>query len=367
MKISRIAQVGAVVAIAALALAGCASNETGGDPSPSEDGGTTLSGTLAGVGASAQGSAQTGLIAAFQTANPDVTINYSPDGSGAGREAFIGGGANFAGSDRAFRTSELEESTFAACAPDSGVVELPLYISPIAIIYNLEGVDALNLDAETTARIFSGEITSWDDPAIAALNPDVTLPSAVLTPVHRADDSGTQENFTDYLAQAAPEVWTWEADGEWPGDLGGEAGSQTSGVVDIINGAAGTIGFVDHSRSAGFGIASIAVGDVFVEPSAESAAAAVDASPLESGRESFDLAIEIDRNTTADGAYPITLISYLIGCETYADPAIGELVSAYFSFIASEEGQQVSAEEAGSAPISADLRTQVESAIAVIN
>ncbi len=365
MKLTRIAQMGAVAAVAALALAGCASNEGGGTPTSSE-GGTDLSGTLSGVGASSQGSAQTALIAAFQTANSDVTINYSPDGSGAGREAFIGGGANFAGSDRAFTTDELADSTFAGCAEDSGVVELPLYISPIAIVFNLEGVDALDLDADTVAKIFSGQITTWNDPAITALNPDVTLPGDTITPVHRADDSGTQENFTDYLAQAAPSVWTWEADGVWPEDLAGEAGSQTSGVVDIINGAPGTIGFVDHSRAEGFGIVSVKVGDEFVEPSAESAAAVVDASPLESGREDFDLAVELDRTTTEAGAYPVTLISYLIGCEIYQDSAIGTLVSAYFSYIASEEGQQVQAGEAGSAPISDDLRTKVEAAIGAI-
>lgn len=366
MKISRIAQLGAVAAIAALTLTACAANESGGGSEPTTDGGTALSGTLTGVGASSQGSAQTGLSAAFQIANSRVTINYSPDGSGAGREAFIGGGAKFAGSDRAFTSEELADSTFESCAEGSGVVQLPLYISPIAIVFNLEGVESLNLDADTAAKIFAGEITTWDDPAIAALNPDVTLPSEPLTPVHRADDSGTQDNFTDYLFQAAPDVWTWEPDGVWPEDLGGEAGAQTSGVVDIINAAAGTIGFVDHSRAEGFGVASIQVGDAFVEPSAKAAAAAVDASPLEEGREPFDLAYAIDRNTDASGAYPITLVSYLIGCETYADAAVGTLVSAYFSFIASEEGQEVSAAEAGSAPISADLRAQIESAIGVI-
>lgn len=87
-------------AAAAIALTGCAANETDTDTSTSESGSSSaLSGQLAGVGASSQGSAEDAWIAAFQSANPDVTVTYSPDGSGAGREAFIAGGADFAGSD----------------------------------------------------------------------------------------------------------------------------------------------------------------------------------------------------------------------------------------------------------------------------
>ena len=364
MNIKRSGGLVAIALVGALALASCAANEGGaGDPGES-----TLEGTLTGVGASAQGAAQEGLIAAFQTANPGVNINYSPDGSGAGREAFIGGGAHFAGSDRAFKVDELTGNEFAACAPDSGIVELPLYVSPIAIVFNLEGVSELNLDAATVAGIFNGSITSWDDAAIADLNDGVTLPATTINPVHRADNSGTQENFTAYLAAAAGDVWTSSVSGDWPAELGGEGATGTSGVVSAVEGGAGNVGFIDASRvTANMGVVSVAVGDGFVAPTAEGAAAAVDASPLEDGRDAFDLAIKLDRTTDAAGAYPVSLISYLIGCETYADPAVAELVKAYFSFIASEDGQRVSADSAGSAPISSTLRTQVEAAIEAIS
>src|SRR5690606_3706647 len=116
-------------------------------------------------------------IAGFQGANPDVTINYDPSGSGAGRETFIAGGSDFAGSDRAFNDEEIAAGEWGACAPDSGIVELALYISPIAVIFNLEGVDTLDLDAATIAGIFAGKSTSWDAPEIAEQNPDVTLPA----------------------------------------------------------------------------------------------------------------------------------------------------------------------------------------------
>src|SRR5690606_18811873 len=143
-----------------------------------------------------------------------------PAGSGAGRDTFMAGGAAFAGSDRAFKDEEIAAGRFARCVPESGIVEIPAYISPIAVIFNLDGIDSLDLDAATIAAIFAGGITEWDDPAIAEQNPGVTLPDLAITAVHRADDSGTTENFTEYLAAAAPEVWTFEPDGVWPLESG---------------------------------------------------------------------------------------------------------------------------------------------------
>ncbi|HEU4755609.1 MAG TPA: phosphate ABC transporter substrate-binding protein PstS [Agromyces sp.] len=352
----------AVIAVtAALALSSCAANE-GGAASGDTGSESTLSGNLVGAGASSQDSAQQAWIAGFQTANPDVTIDYDPSGSGAGRDTFLEGASDFAGSDRAFKDEELAEGGFATCAPDTGIVELPLYISPIAVIFNLEGVDTLNLDAATIAGIFAGTITNWNDPAIAALNEDVALPDLAITPVHRSDDSGTTENFTEYLGAAASDVWTWEADGVWPFE-GGEAAQGTSGVVDAVTNGTGTIGYADASRAGDLGTVAVQVGDEFVEYSPEAAAAIVDASPLAEGRDEGDLAIEIDRTSEEAGVYPIVLVSYLIACQEYAEPENVELVKSYLSYIASAEGQDVAAEAAGSAPISDSLREQVVAAI----
>ena len=350
----------AVIAVtAAIALSSCASNEGAAAPSESA---SSLSGNLVGAGSSAQDAAQQAWIAGFQTANPDVTIDYDPSGSGAGRETFLEGASDFAGSDRAFDDEELAAGGFAKCAADSSIVELPLYISPIAVIFNVEGVDTLNLDAATIAGIFAGNITKWNDPAIAALNADATLPDLAISPVHRSDDSGTTENFTDYLAAAAPDVWTYEADGVWPFE-GGEAAQGTSGVVDAVTNGTGTIGYADASRAGDLGTVAVQVGDEFVEYSPEAASAVVDASPEAEGRAEGDIAIEIDRTSEEAGVYPIVLVSYLIGCQQYEDPANVELVKSYFSYIASPEGQDVAAEAAGSAPISDSLREQITAAI----
>ncbi|GAB2466642.1 phosphate transport system substrate-binding protein [Conyzicola lurida] len=352
--------------VAAIAIAGtmlfsaCASNE-GTTPSDSESE-STLSGTLDGSGASSQSAASDAWIAAFQTANPDVTINYSPDGSGAGREAFIAGGVAYAGSDSSLSDDEIAGG-FAACVPDTGYIEVPAYISPIAVIFNVEGVDELNVDAATLAHIFRGEITTWDDAALVALNPDVTLPSAPITAVHRSDDSGTTKNFTDYLGKVAPDVWVDPAADPFPAAYGGEAAAKTAGVVDAVTNGSNTIGYADASAAGDLGVAKLKVGDEFVSYSPEAAAAVVDGSPLVEGREATDLAIKLDRNTEDPSQYPLVLVSYLIACQEYEDAEQAALVHGYLSYVTSEEGQAEAASAAGAAPLSAELSAEVATAL----
>ena len=365
MKISRIAQLGAVAAIAALALSGCASNEAGGTTDPSASDAPALTGTLNGSGATSQQVAVQAWTAEFQGANPDVTVNYDPQGSGTGRESFQSGAVQFAGSDRAFKAEEIEAGPFDACVEGSDLVEIPAYVSPIAIAFNLEGVDSLDLDPATIAGIFAGTITNWNDPAIAATNDGVTLPDLAITPVHRSDKSGTTANFTDYLAQTAESVWTYGSVEEWP-IQGGEAAQGTSGVVNAIKGGQGTIGYADHSQTADISSVNVQVGEEWVEPSAEGAAIALDASPLAEGRASTDLAYEIDRTTTEAGAYPVMLVSYLIGCVEYADADAAALVKGFFGTAISEAGQEAAAAAAGSAPISASLAKQSQAAVDAI-
>ncbi|HWI31538.1 MAG TPA: phosphate ABC transporter substrate-binding protein PstS [Microbacterium sp.] len=366
MKLSRIARIGAIGAVAALALTACAANEGnpgGSDPSAPSG----LSGEIAGGGSSAQEVAVQTWTAGFQTANPEATITYDPSGSGAGRESFQAGAFPFAGSDRAFTAEEIAAGGFEGCAPDTGIVEVPTYISPIAVIFNLEGVDELNLDAATIAGLFSGTITNWNDPAIAALNEGASLPDLAVTPVHRQDDSGTTENFTDYLFQAAPTVWTSEPDGVWPLQTG-EGANGTSGVVSAVASGNGTIGYADASRAAEEGLSTVAVkvGDEFVSYSPEAAAAIVDESPFEEGRTEGDLAIELDRTSEAAGVYPIVLVSYMIACEEYADPASAALVKGFLQYVASAAGQEEAAAAAGSAPMSEALTEKVNAAIDLI-
>lgn len=344
----------AVIAIAAaLALSSCAANESA---APGEST-STLSGTINAAGSSAQAAAQEAWIAAFQTKNPDVTINYDPSGSGAGRETFIAGGSDFAGSDSYLKDEELA-GKFGSCAPDATAVDLPVYISPIAVVFNVEGVTDLNLDAATLAKIFKGDITTWNDPAIAALNADAKLPSTPITAVHRSDDSGTTKNFADYLGQNAPDEWTEEAADPFPYKTG-EGAQGTSGVVDAVANGVGTIGYADASRAGDLGVAKIKVGDEFVDYTAEASAAVVNDSPLVEGRDASDLAIALDRKTTDPTHYPLVLVSYAIVCTEYADPAKAELAKAYVGYLASAEGQAEAAKSAGAAPMTTEQQTKV--------
>ena len=355
----------AALGVTLLVLTGCASNEPGNNGD--DDNASTLSGTLAGEGASSQDAAQQqGWIPAFQTAHTNVTINYAPSGSGTGREAFQKGGVAFAGSDRAFKTSEIEKGPFEACTT-SNLVEIPAYISPIAIIVNVEGVKELSLDADTIAKIFTGQITKWNDPAIVATNASAKLPDAAINPVHRSDKSGTTGNFTEYLAAAAPSSWTAGSVESWPAEIsGGEAAQGTSGVVAAVKNGVGTIGYADASRADGLTTVKVKVGGEFVAYSPEAAAAIVDASPLETGRTANDLAIKLDRTSSAKGVYPIVLVSYLVACESYKDAANAELVKAYFEYIVSKEGQEAAAKASGSAPISDSLRSKAAAAVGSI-
>lgn len=371
MKINRIAQLGAVAAVAALTLTACAANEGGGgstDTSTGSAGGdSSLSGTINASGASSQDAAQQAWVAGFQNLNGGATVNYQATGSGVGRDNFKGGTSNFIGSDRAFHLDEIEEGGFGSCADggSAGIVEIPVYISPVAIIFNLEGIESLNLTPETLAKIFAGEITTWDDAEIAAANEGVELPSTAITPVHRSDTSGTSEVFTTYLSAAGNGAWTHEPSDEWPVSSG-ESAQGTSGVVASVTSGDGTIGYADASQAGDLGTVAVEVDGEFVSYSAEAAAALVDSSPMEDGRAEGDLVFEIDPASATGGAYPIALVSYLIGCVAYEDADIAALVKAYFEYVVSAEGQDAAAEAAGSAPISDQLREQALAAIALI-
>ena len=353
-RFGRVAAIASAAAVSALLLTACA----GGG------GNSDLSGDLVGAGSSAQGSAQESWIAAFQTANPNVNITYDPAGSGAGREQFIAGGVAFAGSDSYLNDEELAK-TFAGCAPSTKPFEVPNYISPIAVIYNVDGVTSLNLDASVLAKIFAGKITKWNDAAIVALNAGTTLPDLAITAVHRSDKSGTTKNFTDYLNKVAPKDWIEAAADVFPGKTG-EGAQGTSGVVSAVKNGKGTIGYADFSKAAGLGVANIKVGDKFVAPSAAGAAAVVAESTVVEGRDAADLAFKINRATTDSSHYPLVLVSYIMGCQEYTDAATAALVKAYVGYIVSPEGQAVAAKAAGSAPLTAELSAKAAAIVAAV-
>lgn len=361
-----------IAALVTVGLTACgASNETTSDTSPTAGGDTSaaapaedVSGSIAGAGASSQAAAMEAWKAVFEGAHSGATVAYDPAGSSAGRKAFIGGEVQFAGSDAYLKDDEL---TAAQARCEGGeVIELPAYISPISVAYSLSGVDKLQLAPATIAKIMDQKIKTWDDPAIAADNPGVTLPSTAITPVNRSDGSGTTKNFTDYLSKAAASDWTYGGVDDWPVQ-GGTAAKGTSGVVDAIAATDGAIGYADHSQIRDLKSVHVKVGDAFVEPTAEAAAKVVDASPRVEGRGEFDFATDIKRDITEAGAYPVVLTAYTIACTKYKDASEAALTKAFLGFVISKEGQEAAQKNAGSAPISDAFRAEAEKAVAAIN
>ena len=355
----RTAAVPTVAAVAlGLGLSACAAGNEGGGASSSAAPASSskLSGTLNGAGSSAQEAAQAAWQSGFQSANPDVTVNYDPVGSGGGREQFLAGGVDFAGSDSYLSDEELAASK-KVCNGQTAL-EVPNYVSPIALVYNVPGVDKLKLSARTTAMIFAGKVTRWNDPAIQAENRGADLPGDRIVPVHRSDDSGTSKNFTEWLSKAGQGAWKHEPDSLWP-IKGGEGAQGTSGVIQAVTNGKGTIGYADESQAGTLSVASIKVGSSYVAPSAQAAARVLDVSKRVSGRPANDVAVDIDRTTTKSGAYPLILTSYVIACPSYADQAKANLVKSYLGYLLSSDGQAAAAKAAGSAPLSSSLSSGV--------
>lgn len=355
--LSRAAVIGAASLVAMAGLTACAASNESDDSGDTTS--SSLSGDLNGAGATSQEAAMAAWRSGFQQSNPDVTVNYDAVGSGGGREQFLAGGVEFAGSDDYLSDDELATAE-GVCGGEA--YEYPVYVSPIAVIYNLPGVEDLQLTPDTLASIFAGDITKWNDSAIADQNPDADLPSSDITPVHRSDESGTTANFTDYLSQAAPDQWTYGSVETWP-IKGGEAADGTSGVVSAVKGGDGTIGYADASQAGDLGKALVEVGGEFVGPTAEAASQILDVSEPAPGATDTQITIEVNRTPDEAGVYPIVLISYQVVCSSYDSQDTVDLVKGFASYVVSDDGQQAAAGSAGSAPITESIQSQAQSAI----
>ncbi|MBB6119855.1 phosphate ABC transporter substrate-binding protein PstS [Nocardiopsis algeriensis] len=346
-----------------LAVTACGSDDAVRDaaPPPVPDDLECFSGSLSGAGSSAQENAMTTWIAGYQSACSDARVYYDSIGSGGGRNQFIDGAVDFAGSDAAMDPAESEDA-LERCG-GTGTLNLPAYVVAIAVVFNLDGIDSLNLRPATIAKIFDQEITRWDDPEIAEDNPGVDLPDMAITPVNRSDDSGTTENFTRYLETAAPDAWPHEADGQWP-LTPRESAQGNSGIADTVKRAEGAIGYVEMSHVHGMSTVDVGVGDEFVEISPEAAAQVVADSPRrEDSSGENDLALDLDHGTTEPGSYPLVLVSYEVVCQEYPEEGVAERVQAFLRYVVSPEGQEAASDETGSTPVNDSLREQLLASI----
>ncbi|MCI1219050.1 MAG: phosphate ABC transporter substrate-binding protein PstS [Bifidobacterium sp.] len=369
--LTRIVAVGCgLTVMAALAACGDNSDNSANSGSGSASGSTTnaISGSFAGAGSSAQESAVEAWIASYQKTNPDANISYNPTGSGAGVQSFLTGATAWAGSDAALSADEVKQSS-SVCAAGTAF-DIPVYISPIAIVFNLKGISGqgkhLNLDGPTIAKIFDGKIAKWNDPAIASQNTDVQLPATAITVVHRSDKSGTTKNFLGYVKDVAGSDWSYEVGENWPNKVG-QAAKGTDGVISTVSQADGTIGYADASKAGNLGTAAVKVGDAYVPYSADAAAKVVDASPLDStATQANRVVVKLDHATTEAGAYPVVLVSYDIACPAYKDAKTAQFVKSWLTYVVSADGQQAAADAAGSAPLSDAMRQKVTASIEAI-
>ncbi|OFE15886.1 phosphate ABC transporter substrate-binding protein PstS [Humibacillus sp. DSM 29435] len=374
MSVSRTTVLGALALSGALLLSACASENNspapaaGGSGSSGSTGSTDcFSGNLKAEGSSAQKNAIDEAISVFQTKCADATIDYNPSGSGSGIKQFIAKQVDFAGSDSALKTVAVDglvEADDAAKACGSPAWNLPMVTGPIAVAYNVAGVDKLVLDAEVTAKIFDGKVTTWNDPAIAKLNAGVKLPSTPIKVYFRSDDSGTTENFTKYLKAAAPDAWSYETGKKWTGK--GEGKEKSAGVATAVKGQDGGITYVElsYAKQNTLKMAEIDTGSGPVELNAESVGKTVaTAKPVGSGN---DLALKIDYATKEAGAYPIILVTYEVVCSKYSDAAQGSKVRAFLTTFASD-AVQGQLEELGYAPLPTEVATKVQTAVKAIS
>ena len=367
--IRSIAALSGIVMLASVAA--CGDNTASTTDSSSTDSASKtapISGNFQGAGASSQQSAVEAWIAGFQGANPDAKIAYNPSGSGAGVQTFLTGATAWAGSDKALADDEVEQSK-SVCA-DGTAFDVPVYVSPIAVIFNLKGVsDAgkhINMDADTIAKIFDGKITKWNDPAIADQNKDLTLPDTAITVVHRSDKSGTTQNFVSYFKDQAPDSWTYDLSENWPNEVG-QGAKGTSGVVSTVKQADGTIGYADFSQVGDLGTVAVKVGDSYNEISAEAGSKVIEDSKQDDTVKGDNrIVIKINHATEAKGAYPIVLVSYDIFCPAYKDTKQAEFAKAWLTYVTSDEGQKAAQDAAGTAPLPSSLKSEITKSIKAI-
>ncbi|MFF7266173.1 phosphate ABC transporter substrate-binding protein PstS [Streptomyces sp. NPDC008159] len=366
----RALSLGAVAVTGALTLTACGSDDTG-NPG---DGGTSKAadskidcgdakGQLLADGSSAQKNAIDAWVKQYTASCKSVQINYKGSGSGAGITAFTQGQVAFAGSDSALKPEEVTASK-EVCKGGQGI-DLPMVGGPIAVGYNVPGVDSLVLDAKTLALIFDSKITNWNDKAIAALNPDAKLPDLKIQPYHRSDESGTTDNFTKYLIAAAPDQWKYEGGKAWQAK-GGQSAQGSSGVAQGVKGTEGAISYMELSY-AKEGMSTVDIKTEAAEPvkaTVENATKAIsEAQVVGTGK---DLALKLNYKPTAEGAYPITLVTYEIVCDKGNKADTLPATKSFLSYIASEDGQALLA-DAGYAPMPEEIITKVRTTISELS
>ncbi|MBE0440840.1 MAG: phosphate ABC transporter substrate-binding protein PstS [Psychrobacter sp.] len=233
-------------------------------------------------------------------------VNYQSIGSSGGIKQIQSKTVDFGASDAPMTPEELDKA---------GLIQFPTVIGGVVPIVNIDGVEPgqLQLDGETLANIYLGKINNWNDPAIKATNPDLTLPDAAITTVFRSDGSGTTFNFTDYLAKVSTD---WkdsvgvDKTVKWPTSATGAGGKGNEGVSSYVNRMKNSIGYVEYAYAKQNNMSHTALRNAagnFVQPSAETFAAAGDIDW--SQQEGF---YKVITNSETEQAWPIAAATFIL-------------------------------------------------------
>ncbi|WUH98160.1 phosphate ABC transporter substrate-binding protein PstS [Spirillospora sp. NBC_00431] len=363
---SRLAALGSVVVAGALALTACGSDDNTTASSSSAPTGDIdcAKASVNAAGSSAQKNAVEEWTKLYASKCAGANLNYNPNGSGAGIQAFTSGQVAFAGSDSALKPDEVPAAQ--KRCQGNPALNLPMVVGPVAVVYNLQGVDGLKLGPEMIAKIFSGKIKKWNDPAIAAENSGAKLPASDIKPVYRSDESGTTDNFTDYLNKTAPKIWTWEKAKKWPNSTG-QGAPKSDGVTSQVKSTAGSISYVEMSYAENNKLQTAQVKNgagEYTQLSPESASKAVaGAKVVGTGN---DVALKIDYTTKEAGAYPIVLVTYEIACSKGLPAEQSKFVKSFLTYTSSPAGQKILT-DAGYAPLPQSVLTKVQTSVKALS
>jgi phosphate transport system substrate-binding protein len=358
MQGRRIHRGAAGVGVVAVALLLGACSSSGGSPSSgasSSSSASALSGTLNASGSTLQLPYEQAAISAFKAVQPNLTVNYGGGGSGKGRTDLASGVVNFAGSDSPIPSDET--SNFKG----KTVLYYPILISPITVSYNLPGVSKLQLSAPVIAGMFQAKITKWNDPAIKADNPGVSLPSTAITIAHRSDSSGTTANFSNFLVMGAGSTWKLGTSStiNWPANSRG--GNGNSGVASIIKSTPGAVGYVDYADAKASGLTWATIKNQagsYIAPSPTSGSAAASQAKV-----SPDLTFSA---IWAPGAssYPITAQSWVLAYQKQPNANDVKMLQAYIGYLTGS-GQKLLT-SIGYAPLPASIDQQAKAQLSKI-
>ena len=291
---------------------------------------------------------------------PGKNVSYNPTGSGAGREQFVAGHVDFAGSDSPLISDQIGRA--AKRCNGNPAWDLPLVFGAIALVYNLAGVPTLVVNSDVLAKIFSGVITTWNDPILTALNPGVSLPDNRITPIYRADSSGTTDNLQRYLTADAPQSWTKGVGTEFQGGVG-EGVQKSAGVIQAVQTTSSAIGYVEKgfADQAGVPFAQIDTGNGGVPLTDDTARSAINAANFMASGNDLVLDLNAMYSSQDPGAYPLVMATYEIVCSTGYHPDTAAAIKSFLT-VAAYNGQ-TGLSSAGYVPLPDKVKERLVSAI----